>query len=126
MWEMGWAWIPFMDFQILVMRAGDFLQAVVTGFCSVFFAGCVAPRRARAVRLVASTIIVVVIGGNFIYALLTGYYQDVPALEVIWAILLRVTTIFTAIAAGSIRDTPPTTEHSYTWRPPAPEDVPRG
>ena len=101
---------PGMDF--LMMRVAEFLQHAVDGFCAVFFAGYVAPRRARAVRLVAATMIVVVIGGNFIYPLLTGYYQGVPTLEVIWAIVLRVTTIFTAIAAGSIRDTPPTTGHS--------------
>ena len=66
-WEMGWSWIPFMDFQILVMRVADFLQMVVTGFCAVFFAGYVAPRSARVVRLVAATMVIVVIGGNFIY-----------------------------------------------------------
>ena len=111
-WEMGWSWIPFMDFQILVMRVAEFLQMAVDGFCAVFFAGYVAPRRARVVRLAAATMTVIGLGGSFIYVLLTGYYQGVPTLEVIWAIVLRVTTILAAIAAGSLRDTPPTTEHS--------------
>ena len=109
-WEVGWSWIPGMDF--LMTRVAEFLQVAVAGFCSVFFAGYVAPRRARVVRLAAATMTVIGLGGSFIYVLLTGYYQGVPTVEVSWQIVGWVTHAFTAIAAGSIRDTPPTTGHS--------------
>jgi hypothetical protein len=99
-----------MDF--LMTRVAEFLQVAVAGFCSVFFAGYVAPRRARVVRLAAATMTVIGLGGSFIYVLLTGYYQGVPTVEVSWQIVGWVTHAFTAIAAGSIRDTPPTTGHS--------------
>ena len=96
----------------LMMRVSEVLQTIVTGVCSVFFAGYVAPRRARVVRLVAATMTVIGLGGSFIYVLLTGYYQGVPTVEVSWQIVGWVTHILAAITAGLVRDTPPTTERS--------------
>ena len=96
----------------LIMRVAEFGQVIAAGFCSVFFAGYVAPSRARVVRLVAATMTVIGLGGFFIYVLRTGYYQGLPMVEASWQIVGWVTHAFTAIAAGSIRDTPPTTEHS--------------
>jgi len=107
---MGSSLIPGLNF--LMMRVSEILQTIADGVCSVVFAGYVAPRRARLVRLAAATMTVIGLGGFFIYVLLTGYYQGVPTLEVSWQIVGWVTHAFTAIAAGSIRDTPPTTEHS--------------
>ena len=79
-WVAGSSWIPGIDF--LMMRWAEFLQTVADGFCSVFFAGYVAPSRARVVRLVAAPMTVIGLGGSFIYVLLTGYYQGVPTVEV--------------------------------------------
>jgi len=94
-----------MDF--LMMRWAEFLQTVADGFCSVFFAGFVAPRRARVVRLVAATMTLVVIGSILIYALLTDFFQGAPTLNLSWDIVLLATHILAVIAAALVRDTPP-------------------
>lgn len=88
----------------LLIRVSEVLQTIVTGVCSVFFAGYLAPRRARVVRLVAATMNVIGPGSFLIYALLNDYYQSTPTLEVIWNIVLVVTQIVAAIATGLTRD----------------------
>lgn len=108
-WEMGSSWIPGMDF--LIMRVAEFAQTMADGGCSVFFAGYVAPRRPRVVRLVAATMTFVIVGGNFIYVLLNDYYQGATTLEASWDIVLVVTQILAAIATGLARYTPPATEY---------------
>lgn len=120
---MGSSLIPGLNF--LMMRVSEILQTIADGVCSVVFAGYVAPRRARVVRLVAATMNIIVFGGLSIHILLNKSYQGNTTLELSWDIVLVATHILAVIAAGSLRDTPPTTEHSHTWRPPAPEDVPR-
>ena len=95
---------PGMDF--LMMRVAEFLQHAVDGFCAVFFAGYVALRRARAVRLVAATMTFVIVGGNFIYVLLNDYYQGAGTLATSWDIVLVVTHILAAIATALTRDLP--------------------
>ena len=110
LWEMRSSLIPGVDFPM--MRVVEILPSIVSGVCAVVFAGYVAPRKSRVVRLVAATVIVVVVGGLSIYGLLTDFFQGMPTLEVIWVIVLRVTQILAAIAAGLVRHTPPATEYS--------------
>lgn len=93
----------------LMMRVSEVLQTIVTGVCSVFFAGYVAPRRARVVRLVAATMNVIGPVSFLIYALLNEYYQGTPTLEVIWDIMLVLTQIIAAIATSLTRDLRETT-----------------
>ena len=112
-WEMGSSWIPGMDF--LVIRMAEFAQTMADGGCSVFFAGYVAPRRARAVRLVAATMTFVIAGGNFIYVLLNDYYQGATTLATSWDIVLVVTHILAAIATALTRDLP--NRHHWTVGP---------
>jgi len=94
-----------MDF--LMMRWAEFLQTVADGFCSVFFAGYVAPRRARAVRIVAATMTIIFYVSLLIAFVLTNFFQGTPKLEVSWHIVLYITTFITVIATALIRDTPP-------------------
>lgn len=101
LWEGGSSWIPGIDF--LMMHTAEFLQHVVDGFCAVFFAGYVAPSRAMTVRLVATTMIVVFIGGFLIYSLFTGYFRIEElglTAEISWEIVLWVTQIIAAIVAA--------------------------
>ena len=83
-----------------MMRVSEILQTIATGVCSVFFAGYVAPRRARVVKLIAATMIVIGPGSFLIYAFLNEYYQGTPTLEVIWDIMLVLTQIIAAIATS--------------------------
>jgi len=112
-WVAGSSWMPGMDF--LMMRWAEFVQVVLDGFCSVFFAGYVAPRRARAVRLVAATMTFVIAGGNFIYVLLNDYYQGATTLATSWDIVLVVTHILAAIATALTRGLP--NRHHWTVGP---------
>ena len=102
LWEMGSSSTSGID--SLMMRVSEVLQTIVTGVCSVFFAGYVAPRRAKVVRLVAATMNVIGPGSFLIYALLNEYYQGTSTLEVIWDIALVATQIVAAIATGLTRD----------------------
>ena len=102
LWEMGSSSTSGID--SLMMRVSEILQTIATGVCSVFFAGYVAPRRARVVKLIAATMIVIGPGSFLIYALLNEYYQGTSTLEVIWDIALVATQIVAAIATGLTRD----------------------
>jgi len=100
LWEMGSSLIPGLNF--LMMRVSEILQTIADGVCSVVFAGYVAPRRARVVRLVAATMNIIVFGGLSIHILLNKSYQG--NLELSWDIVLVATHILAVIAAGLVRD----------------------
>ena len=78
-WEMGSSWIPGMDF--LMIRMAEFAQTMADGGCSVFFAGYVAPRRARAVRLVAATMTFVIVGATSFMSFLMITTRVLPRLR---------------------------------------------
>jgi hypothetical protein len=114
-WEFSSSWIPGFDF--LTMRFAEFIQPVVDGFCSVYFAGAVAPRGVMAVSIAAATIVAVATGGILAISFVTNYYRDVEPITVIWNSGLMVVTVASAAFAVWLRheqERPSATNHAHT------------
>ncbi len=95
-WEFGTSWIPFVD--DLIVNVSEFLQSIVDGVCSVYFAAVVAPSHRKLVAIIGA-MVVAGIASVFVWSLLlTNYYEGVPGRTVTWEGVLVATGF---IAAGA-------------------------